>query len=97
MTLVRFAVATTTAAIPFKRLSIQDVIPTQRAPLCEPPTGAHLMNTHQPPPQTTRKAFAAPPLHLAYPNACGIDIGSTSHFVAVPADCDDNPVREFPE
>jgi hypothetical protein len=55
------------------------------------------MNTHQPPPQTTRKAFAAPPLHLAYPNACGIDIGSTSHFVAVPADCDDNPVREFPE
>jgi transposase len=54
------------------------------------------MNTHQPPPQTTRKACAAPPLHLAYPNACGIDIGSTSHFVAVPADCDDNPVREFP-
>ena len=37
----------------------------------------------------------APALSLAYPNACGIDIGSTSHFVAVPADRDDDPVREF--
>ena len=30
-----------------------------------------------------------------YPNAAGIDIGSASHFVAVPPDCDDEPVREF--
>jgi len=37
----------------------------------------------------------APALSLAYPDACGIDIGSTSHFVAVPADRDDDPVREF--
>jgi transposase len=29
------------------------------------------------------------------PNAAGIDIGSASHFVAIPADRDDNPVREF--
>lgn len=29
------------------------------------------------------------------PNAAGIDIGSSSHFVAVPADRDDEPVREF--
>jgi transposase len=35
------------------------------------------------------------PLSIAYPDACGIDIGSTSHFVAVPADRDDEPVREF--
>ena len=28
--------------------------------------------------------------------ACGIDIGSTSHFVAVPSDRDAEPVREFP-
>jgi transposase len=28
-------------------------------------------------------------------NAAGIDIGSTSHFVAVPGDRDENPVREF--
>jgi len=26
----------------------------------------------------------------------GIDIGSASHFVAVPPDQDDQPVREFP-
>ena len=29
------------------------------------------------------------------PHAAGIDVGSTSHFVAVPADCDDQPVQEF--
>ncbi len=32
---------------------------------------------------------------LAYPNAAGIDIGSASHFVAVPADRADEAVREF--
>lgn len=32
---------------------------------------------------------------LAYPNASGIDIGSESHYVAVPADRDERPVREF--
>ena len=38
-------------------------------------------------------------LGMTYPDACGIDIGSTSHFVAVPADRVDPPepcVREFP-
>jgi transposase len=35
------------------------------------------------------------PLTIAYPNACGIDIGARSHFVAVPADRDEEPVREF--
>lgn len=34
-------------------------------------------------------------LELAQPNAAGIDIGSASHFVAVSADRDDEPVREF--
>ena len=50
-----------------------------------------------PPPQAkpVRKRAKAPALSIAYPNACGIDIGSTSHFVAVPADRDDEPVREF--
>jgi len=33
---------------------------------------------------------------LKFPNAAGIDIGSSSQFVAVPADRDDTPVREFP-
>ncbi len=34
-------------------------------------------------------------LELAHPNAAGIDIGSASHFLAVPSDRDDEPVREF--
>ncbi len=34
-------------------------------------------------------------LEIAQPNAAGIDIGSSSHYVAVPADRDDKPVREF--
>jgi transposase len=35
-------------------------------------------------------------LSLTHPNAAGIDIGSACHFVAVPPDRDDEPVREFP-
>ena len=34
-------------------------------------------------------------LSLTHPNAAGIDIGSATHFVAVPPDRDDEPVREF--
>ncbi len=34
-------------------------------------------------------------LGITHPNAAGIDIGSASHFVAVPPDRDDQPVREF--
>lgn len=37
-----------------------------------------------------------PPLRITHLNAAGIDIGSASHFVAVPPDRDDYPVREFP-
>jgi len=37
-----------------------------------------------------------PVFELAHPNAAGIDIGASSHFVAVPPDRDDQPVREFP-
>ena len=32
---------------------------------------------------------------VTHPNAAGIDIGSASHWVAVPFDRDDDPVREF--
>lgn len=51
-----------------------------------------------PPPKAkpVRKRAKAPALSVAYPNACGIDIGATSHFVAVPSDRDDEAVREFP-
>ena len=34
-------------------------------------------------------------LLLTHPNAAGVDIGSASHYVAVPADRDEEPVREF--
>ena len=34
-------------------------------------------------------------LTITHPNACGIDVGSASHFVAVAADCCDESVREF--
>jgi transposase len=42
-----------------------------------------------------KKAAALPPLSITYPAAAGIDIGASSHFVAVPADRDAEPVREF--
>ena len=35
-------------------------------------------------------------LTITHPNAAGVDIGSEAHFVAVPPDRDDEPVREFP-
>ena len=37
------------------------------------------------------------PKHLEHVNiwAAGVDIGATSHFVAVPEGCDEKPVREF--
>ena len=34
-------------------------------------------------------------LTITHPNAAGIDIGSASHWVAVPPDRDDAPVRAF--
>lgn len=34
-------------------------------------------------------------LPILFPDTAGIDIGSKSHFVAVPSGCDSNPIREF--
>jgi hypothetical protein len=45
--------------------------------------------------QRKRVAADAATISLTHPNAAGIDIGSASHFVAVPPDRDDEPVREF--
>src|SRR5258708_25876064 len=33
-------------------------------------------------------------LEVVHPHAAGIDVGNASHFVAVPADRDEQPVRE---
>ncbi len=42
-----------------------------------------------------RKSGVSGALQRITPNAAGIDVGGASHFVAVPADRDDQPVREF--
>jgi hypothetical protein len=34
-------------------------------------------------------------LEVVHPDAAGIDVGSASHFVAVPPDREERPVREF--
>ena len=34
-------------------------------------------------------------LQVVHPDAAGIDVGNASHFVAVPSDRDEQPVREF--
>src|SRR6202140_4698569 len=34
-------------------------------------------------------------LEVVHPDAAGIDVGNASHFVAVPPDRDESPVREF--
>ena len=39
------------------------------------------------------RAFSTAALNLTHPNAAGIDIGSASHFVAVPPDRDEQPER----
>ena len=41
------------------------------------------------------RSFSRSGLSLMNPDAAGIDIGSAAHFVAVPLDRDDAPVREF--
>src|SRR3982750_3257949 len=42
-----------------------------------------------------RVAASDPKLVIVHANAGGIDVGNESHFVAVPPDRDENPVREF--
>jgi len=43
-----------------------------------------------------RRLHAADPgLEIVHPDAAGIDVGNESHFVAVPAGRDAQPVREF--
>jgi transposase len=41
------------------------------------------------------RTYSRSGLSLMHPDAAGIDIGSAAHFVAVPVDRDDEPVREF--
>jgi len=41
------------------------------------------------------RSFSRSGLSLMNPDSAGIDIGSAAHYVAVPVDRDDEPVREF--
>jgi hypothetical protein len=45
--------------------------------------------------KTPEVSGASNSLPVLFPNTAGIDIGSKSHFVAVPSDRDSMPVREF--
>lgn len=45
--------------------------------------------------QGTKRRSATASMPVLLPDAAGIDIGSRSHWVAVPADRDETPVREF--
>src|SRR5688572_16463377 len=42
-----------------------------------------------------RKSRHAPELQVIHPQAAGIDVGSQMHVVAVPPECDAEPVRTF--
>lgn len=55
------------------------------------------LKTGKPNGRTLKKKVVSPtPLTEINPNAAGIDIGSASHYVAVPPNRSDMPVREFP-
>ena len=45
--------------------------------------------------QRSNKRSVSSKLTAIHPKAAGIDIGSNEHYVAVPADCSDKPVRSF--
>lgn len=45
--------------------------------------------------QKSQQGSSSSSLPVLFPDTAGIDIGSKSHFVAVPSERDDNPVREF--
>ena len=104
MRCVRFAAVRAGATIPFERLCIKTGLPrgahlciwiTQETASCPLPS---IQVPPPKPPQARQRAkplappLPAPTLSLAYPDAGGIDIGATSHFVFVHADRDDAPV-----
>ena len=74
--------------------SEQDDVP-EAAPHCSTDDGArHGATQSNGQPEKPGQSRAA--LTITHPNAAGIDIGSAAHFVAVPPDRDDAPVRQFP-
>ena len=85
----------TSGVTPFKRLLPRHIpalgcatLRSQRSPVTENQAGRVQAQT--------RAHREQQILHTIHLHAAGIDIGSASHWVAVPADRDDQPVREFP-
>lgn len=71
---------------------VKAIIPFERVSTTTYPNRCGIPNEIMGEDMADRKRTA---LELAFPNAAGIDIGSASHFIAVPPDRDDEPVREF--
>ena len=71
---------------------VKAIIPFERVSTTTYPNRCGIPNEIMEESMAVRKRTA---LELAFPNAAGIDIGSASHFIAVPPDRDDEPVREF--
>ena len=70
----------------------QAAIPFERVRTTTNPSQRGIPNTLMEEAMATSKRKA---LELAHSDAAGVDNGSASHFIAVPAERDDEPVREF--
>ena len=58
-------------------------------------TGTSALNRKQRRALARRLHSADPGLEVMHPNAAGIDVGNSTHYVAVRPDPDPNPVRRF--
>ena len=88
----RRAVLCRAAEIPFRRVS-KTTFPRRH------PIHHRMLEHNHVTSSTAAVCQGASVAHGPHPHpshAAGIDIGSTSHFVAVPPERDDQPVREFP-
>jgi len=72
--------------------TVKAVIPFERLSITTYPNRCGIPNEMMEEGMAQRKRVV---LELAHPNAAGIDIGSANHFVSVPPDRADEPVREF--
>lgn len=75
--------------IPYERLSKDDV--PEAVPFLESEYGMTQEISKPKKPRSRRRQV----VEVLNPNAAGIDVGGSSHYVAVPPDRDDQPVREF--
>jgi hypothetical protein len=67
----------------------------QKASVCRLPGGWQQMNQKQRRELTRKMQTEDINLQVIHPDAAGIDIGNETHYVAVPANRDSQPVRRF--